>query len=100
MWDDHYRPFLCGDIYAFHTVGLRNHIYDFLAAQILRPPSKYVVRLNNTAYNSIQFNNGIGMSNLETKEVYSGSTQLDISYATFYEGHLPCYGRCDIWSSL
>ena len=45
----------------------------------------------------MQFNNGIRMSGLETREVRSDSTQLDISYATFYEGHLPRYGRYDIW---
>ena len=39
----------------------------------------------------MQFNNGIGVSDLEAREVCSDSTQLDISYATFYEGHLPRY---------
>ena len=35
------------------------------------------------------------MCDLETREVCSDSTQLDISYATFYEGNLPRYGRYD-----
>ena len=48
--------------------------------------------LNTTAYNSIQINNGIGISDLEAREVCS-----DISYATFYEGHLPRYGHYGIW---
>ena len=37
------------------------------------------------------------MSDLEIKEVCSGTTQLDISYETFCEGDLPRYGRYDIW---
>ena len=43
----------------------------FFASHMTRPPSKNDVRLNNTAYNSIQINNGIGMSDLETREVCS-----------------------------
>ena len=39
----------------------------------------------------------MGMRGLEAREVCSDSTQLDISYATFYEGHLPRYVRYDIW---
>ena len=74
---------LCGNYYV-----MRRHT---------RPPSKYDVRLNNIAYNSIQFNNGIGKSVLEMREVCCDSTQLDISYATFYGGHLPRYVRYDIW---
>ena len=85
------------DVYAFHTVGICDRFYEFVASDITRPPSKYDVRLNNTSYNSIQFNNGIGMSDIEAREVCSDSTQLDISYATFYEGHLPRYVRYDIW---
>ena len=76
------------DIYAFHTVGICDRFYEFLASHITRPPSKYDVRLNNTARNSIQFNNGIGKSDLETREVCSDSTQLDISYETSYEAAL------------
>ena len=72
-------------------------VFTIFASHIIRPPSKYDVRLNNTAKNSIQFNNGIGMSDLETREVCSDSTQLDISYATFYEGHLPRFGCYGIW---
>ena len=45
-----------------------------------------------TALHDIKFNTGIGRSDLETK-VCSESTQLDISYATLYELHLPRYGR-------
>ena len=37
------------------------------------------------------------MSDLEIKEVCSGTTQLDISYKTFCEGYPPRYGRYDIW---
>ena len=37
----------------------------------------------------MQFSTGVGRSYLETREVCSDSTELDISYATFYEGHLP-----------
>ena len=37
------------------------------------------------------------MSDLEIKEVCSGTTQLDISYETFCEEHPPRYGRYDIW---
>ena len=40
------------------------------------------------------------MSDLETREVCSDSTHLDISYATVYEGHLPRYVRYDIWKFL
>ena len=98
MWDVHYHAYLREDFYAFHTVRLCDWFYEFFASHITRPHSKYDVRLHNTAYNSIQFNNGIGMGDLETRDVCSDSTtQLDISYATFYEGHLPRYGRYDIW---
>ena len=97
MWDVHYHSHLREDIYAFPTVRLCDRFYAFFSPHITRPPSKYDVRLNNTAYNSIQFNNGIGMSGLETRSVCSDSTQLDNSYATFYEGLLPRYGRYDIW---
>ena len=41
--------------------------YEYFASHITRPPSKYDVRLNNTAYNSIQINNVTGMSDLETR---------------------------------
>ncbi len=98
MWDVHYHLHLGEDIYAFHL--LCDCFYECFASHITRPPSKYDVRLHNTAYNSIQLNNGIGMSDLETREVCSDSTQLDISYATFYEGHLPRYGRYDMWYFL
>ena len=37
------------------------------------------------------------MSDLERREVCSDSTQMDISYATFYEGHLPRYVDYGIW---
>ena len=40
------------------------------------------------------------MSDLETRVVCSDSTQLDISYTTFYEGHLPRYVRYAIWKFL
>ena len=40
------------------------------------------------------------MSDLETRQVCSNSAQLYISYATFYEGHLPRYVRYDIWKFL
>ena len=97
MWDVHYHSHLREYIYAVHTVGLRDCFYEFFASHITRPPSKCDVRLNNTAKNSIQLNNGVGMSDLQTREVCSDSTQLDISYPAFYEGHLPRYGRYDIW---
>ena len=58
---------------AYYTSILHDHLSS----------SKYGVRLNNTANKSIQFSNSIGMNDPETKEVYSGSTQLDISYGTF-----------------
>ena len=70
--------------------------YEFFASHNTRSPSKYHVRLNNTAYKSIQLNNYIGMSDLETREVCSDSTKLDISYAMFDEGNLSRYGRYDI----
>ena len=89
MWDVYYHSHLGEDVYALHTVGICDRFYDFFVSHITRPPSKYD--------NSIQFNNGIGMSGLETREVCSDSTQLDISYATFYEGHLSPYGRYDTW---
>ena len=84
-------------ITSTHTVRLCDCFYEILDSPITRPPSKYDVRLSNTTQNSIQFNNGIGMSDLETREFCSDSRQLDISYATFYEGHLRRYGRYDIW---
>ena len=40
------------------------------------------------------------MGELETRQVCSDSTQLDISYATFYEGHLPRYVRYGDWEFL
>ena len=83
MWDVYYHSHLGEEIHAFHTVGLYDCFHEFFASNITRPPSK--------------FNNGIGMSDLETREVCSDSTQLDISYATFYEWHLPRYGRYYIW---
>ena len=67
MWVVHYNSHLGEDIYAFHTVGLCDCFYEFFASHITRPHSKYHVRLNNTAYNSIQINNYIGMSDLETR---------------------------------
>ena len=69
--DVNYHSHLGEDIYAFHTVGLCDCFYDFFASHMTRPPSKNDVRLNNTASNSIQINNGIGMSDLETREVCS-----------------------------
>ena len=97
MWDVYNHSHIGEDVYAFHTVGICDRFYEIFASHITRPPSKYDVRLNNTAQHSIQFNNGIGMSDLETREVCSDSTQLDISYATFHEGHTPHYVRYDIW---
>ena len=49
MRDVHYHSHLGEDIYAFHTVGLCDCFYEFFASHITRPPSKYDVRLNNTA---------------------------------------------------
>ena len=40
------------------------------------------------------------MSDLETRSVCCDSKQLDISYATFYERHLPRCVRYDIWKFL
>ena len=37
------------------------------------------------------------MSDLEIKEVCSGTSQLDILYGTCCEGYPPRYGRYDIW---
>ena len=49
MWDVHYHSHLRQDIYVFHTVRLCDCFYEFFASHITRPPSKYDVRLNNTA---------------------------------------------------
>ena len=49
MWDVHYHSHLREDIYAFHTVGLCDCFHEFVSSHITRPPSKYDVRLNNTA---------------------------------------------------
>ena len=49
MWDVHYHSHLGEDIYVFRTVRLCDCFYDFFASHIIRPPSKYDVRLNNTA---------------------------------------------------
>ena len=78
MWEVYYQLRLGEDVYAFNTVGICDRFYECFASHITRPPSNYNVRLNNAAQNSIQFNNGIGMSGLETREVCSYSTQLDI----------------------
>ena len=40
------------------------------------------------------------MGELETRQVCSDSTQLDISYATFYERQLPRYVRYGDWEFL
>ena len=45
----HYHSHLREDIYAFHTVGLCDCFHEFVSSHITRPPSKYDVRLNNTA---------------------------------------------------
>ena len=91
------KPFFCLISLSEFTSQFPANQSPEILLRITRPPSKYDVHLNNTAKNSIQFNNSIGMSDLETREVCSDSTQLDSSYATFYEGHLPRYGRYDIW---
>ena len=49
MWDVHYHSHPSEDIYAFPTVGLCDCFYEFFASHITRPPSKYDVRLYNTA---------------------------------------------------
>ena len=41
MWDVHYHSHLREDIYAFHTVRLRDYFYAFFASHITRQPSKY-----------------------------------------------------------
>ncbi len=48
-WDVHSHSHLREDIYTFHTVRLCDCFYDFFASHITRPPSKYDVRLNDTA---------------------------------------------------
>ena len=49
MCDVHYHAHIGEDICAFHTVGICDRFYEFFASHITRPPSKYDVRLNNTA---------------------------------------------------
>ena len=49
MWDVHYHSHLREYIYAFHTIRLCDCFYECFASHITRPPSKYDVRLNNTA---------------------------------------------------
>ena len=64
MLDVPYHPYLDEYIYDILTVGICNRFYDFFALHISRPRSNYDVRLYSTAINSIQLNNGIGMSAL------------------------------------
>ena len=47
FWHGHSH--LGEDIYDFHTVRLCDCFYEFFASHITRPPSKYDVRLHNTA---------------------------------------------------
>ena len=49
MWDVNNHSHIGEDVYAFHTVGICDRFYEFFASHITRPPSKYDVRLNNTA---------------------------------------------------